>query len=74
MKKPWYFEVNEYGTIVEADDTGPEVNSDVYEDIDVKGLLTPEDIIKGDQHVRRRTESCTIYLAEIHRFLTTAAS
>ena len=26
MKQPWYFEVNEYGTIVEADDTGPEVN------------------------------------------------
>ena len=74
VKEPWYFEVNEYGTIVEADATEPEVNSDVYEDIDVKGLLTPEDIIKGDQHVRRRTESCTIYLAEIHRFLTTAAS
>ena len=26
MKQPWYFEVDEYGTIGEADDTGPEVN------------------------------------------------
>ena len=26
MKQPWYFEVNEYGTIGEADDNGPEVN------------------------------------------------
>ena len=73
MKEPWYFEVDECGTIVEADDTGPEVNRDVY-DIYDKGLQAPEDIINGDQHVRRRTESCTIYMADIHRFLTTAAS
>ena len=26
VKEPWYFEVDEYGTIGEADDTGPEVN------------------------------------------------
>ncbi len=45
VKEPWYFEVDEYGTIGEADDTRPEVNSDVYEDIDVKGLQAPEDII-----------------------------
>ena len=26
MTQPWYFEVDEHGTIGEADDTGPEVN------------------------------------------------
>ena len=26
MKQPWYFEVDEYGTIVEADATGLEVH------------------------------------------------
>jgi len=27
MTQPWYFEVDEYGTIGEADDTGPEVKT-----------------------------------------------
>ena len=62
MKQPWYFEVNEYGTIGEADDTGPEVNKDVYEDIYVKGLLTPEDIIaevdQYDELQERFQERC----------------
>ena len=69
MKQPWYFEVNEYGTIGEADDTGPEVNSDVYEDIDVKGLLTPEDIIaevdQYDELRERFQERCAEELEEI---------
>ena len=30
-KNPWYFEVNVQGTIVEADNVGPQINSDVYQ-------------------------------------------
>jgi hypothetical protein len=69
VKEPWYFEVNEYGTIGEADDTGPAVNSDVYEDIDVKGLLTPKDIIaevdQYDELRERFQERCAEELEEI---------
>jgi hypothetical protein len=69
MTQPWYFEVNEYGTIGEADDTGPAVNSDVYEDIDVKGLQAPEDIIaevdQYDELRERFQERCAEELEEI---------
>ena len=34
-KDPWYFEVNDHGTIVESGNDEPEVNSDVYDSISV---------------------------------------
>ncbi len=73
MKKPWHFEVDEYGTIVEADATEPEVNKDVYEDIYVKGLLTPEDIIdeidQYDELRDRFQERCAEAVEEIENRL-----
>ena len=69
VKKPWYFEVDEYGTIVEADATEPDINKDVYEDIYVKGLLTPEDIIDDvdqyDELRERFQERCAAEVKEI---------
>ena len=44
LADPWYFEVNESGTIVEPGDQGPETRSDVY-DISSAMLKTPEDLI-----------------------------
>ncbi|MEY3253374.1 MAG: hypothetical protein RL227_2347 [Pseudomonadota bacterium] len=44
LKDPWFFEVNDAGTIVEPDGQEPRVNSDVY-DIWVAHLKTPEDLI-----------------------------
>ena len=44
-KDPWYFEVNNYGTIVESGNDEPKINSDVYESISVAYLMTPQDVI-----------------------------
>ena len=42
---PWYFEVNDHGTIVESGNDEPEVNSDVYESISVAYLKSPRDVV-----------------------------
>lgn len=42
---PWYFEVNDQGTIVESGDDEPEINSDVYQSISITYLKTPQDVI-----------------------------
>ncbi|MBC7548534.1 MAG: hypothetical protein H7224_07805 [Polaromonas sp.] len=44
-KDPWYFEVNDHGTIVESGNDEPEINSDVYESISVAYLKTPQDVV-----------------------------
>lgn len=44
-KDPWYFEVNDHGTIVEYGNDEPEFNSDVYESISVAYLKTHQDVV-----------------------------
>ena len=44
-KDPWYFEVNDHGTIVESGNDEPEVNCDVYESISVAYLKSPRDVV-----------------------------
>ena len=44
-KDPWYFEVNDYGTIVESGNDAPKNNSDVYRSISVAYLMTPQDVV-----------------------------
>ena len=44
-KDPWYFEVNDHGTIVESANDEPEINSDVYQSISVAYLKTPQDVV-----------------------------
>ncbi len=44
--EPWYFEVNEHGTLIESDAYEPQIWSDVY-DIVTSGFTTPDSIIEG---------------------------
>ena len=44
-KDPWYFEVNDHGTIVESGNHEPKINSDVYESIRVAYLKSPQDVV-----------------------------
>ena len=45
INDPWYFEVNDHGTIVESGNDEPEINSDVYQSISVAYLKTPQDVV-----------------------------
>ena len=45
LRDPWFFEVNDAGTIAQPDEREPRVNSDVY-DIWVAFLKTPNDLIE----------------------------
>ena len=44
-KDPWYFEVNDHGTIVESGNYEPKINSDVYQSVSVAYLKTPQDVV-----------------------------
>jgi hypothetical protein len=62
VEDPWYFEVNDYRTLVESGVCEPERREDVYEFVDSRPL-TPDDLI-------REVESCPPLLSE---FQTQAA-
>jgi len=50
VANPWFFEVSDSRTIVEADEAEPKFNSDVY-DIDTTKLKTPRDLLDTvDRH------------------------
>lgn len=44
LRSPWYFEVEEYGTIVEPEGKEPSIRSDVY-DLDVGSINSPQHLI-----------------------------
>lgn len=55
LRNPWFFEVNDSGTIVEPDGQEPRIRSDVYESISLAYLNTPDDLIAEiDQYVELR--------------------
>jgi hypothetical protein len=62
VEDPWYFEVNDYRTLVESGVCEPERREDVYELVDSRPL-TPDDLI-------REVESCPPLMRE---FQTQAA-
>lgn len=45
LREPWYFDVEEYGTIVESGHTEPKIRADVFDDIDLGGMKTVDDLI-----------------------------
>jgi len=62
IKDPWYFEVNDHGTILESDNDEPEINSDVYQSISVAYLTTPQNVVdEVDQY--GELQSHFVYLA-----------
>ena len=42
---PWYFNVDEYRTITDTGSSEPDLNSDVYDDINVERIKTIKDLI-----------------------------
>ena len=42
---PWYFNVDESGTITDTGSSEPDLNSDVYDDINVERIKTIKDLI-----------------------------
>ena len=47
---PWFFQVNDQGTILESGDDGPQINSDVYESINTEDLKTAQDVVDEVDH------------------------
>lgn len=45
LREPWYFDVDEYGTIIESGVDEPQVRADVFEDIYVEGVKTVDELI-----------------------------
>ncbi len=65
LRSPWYFEVEEYGTIVEPEGKQPSIRSDVY-DIELGFIKAPRDLIDEVQsHDELRSHFCG--LAADHR-------
>ena len=53
---PWYFNVDESGTITDTGSSEPDLNSDVYDDINVERIKTIEDLIdEVDQYTELQT-------------------
>jgi hypothetical protein len=45
LADPWYFDVGEYGTLIESGVSDPTTRSDVWDDISISRLKTPQDLI-----------------------------
>ena len=59
LKEPWYFEINDHGTIVVADEEEPQIRSDVF-DVDLGGNCTPDSLVQ-------EVEGCTPLVTHFQR-------
>jgi hypothetical protein len=65
LRSPWYFDVEEYGTIVEPEGKEPSIRRDVY-DVEVGFIKSPEHLIDEiESHDELRSHFCG--LASNHR-------
>jgi hypothetical protein len=56
LREPWFFEVNDSGTIVEPDGQEPKIRSDIYDDLWLGHPTTPDSLIRGvDEHEELRS-------------------
>jgi hypothetical protein len=59
LKDPWYFEVNDHGTIVVANEEEPRIRSDVF-DVDLGRNCTPDSLVQD-------VEGCTPLVTHFQR-------
>jgi hypothetical protein len=74
LRSPWYFEIDEYGTIVEPEGKQPSIRRDVY-DFEVGFINSQQDLIDEIQsHEELRSHFYAAWLPIIETSLSTKSS